>query len=294
VGPSALSFAGAYPSQSAMVSRANPIGVIWWYREGLGSPPVLVLARDLGVDRSFRYIDQTTLDIRLEPGRDANTEILYLPADVSDQQLYGIGASYFELHGHDVRHFVGQMWSPQGARTVLRDCLLGFSCDDGHSPGGSYHDCSFNEITATGTSLSITRGPGDGISLHGGPGHTLRYNHIHDCLGPGIRNEQGSGAIIEGNIVENCAAALRIIKNAAFPGPATAVYRGNRIQRSAHALQRDGLLLDSALPANIAVTVTDNLFVGEGAQDGLVIRNNGLGSVTQTGNAHSGFSGLGL
>lgn len=294
VGRSALNYAGAYPTQSTSLVRQYPPGVIWWYRDGMDWPPVQVLSRDLTQDRSFRYVGAATLNIRLEPDRDANSEILYIPADLSDQQLYSIGASYFELHGHDVRHFVGQMWSPQGTRTVVRDCFLGFSCDDGHSPGGSAHDCSFNEITATGTSLSITRGPGDGISLHGGPGHTLRYNHIHDCLGPGIRNEQGSGGVIEGNNVENCAAALRIIKNSAFPGPAAVHYRANRIQRAAHALQRDALLLDSALPANIAVTLSDNLFVGEGATDGVVIRNNGLGVVSHSGNTHSGFTAFGV
>jgi hypothetical protein len=293
VARSGLTYGGVYPIQSAPVARANPIGVIWWYRDGIAARPVQVMSRDLTQDRSFRYVDATTLNIRLEPDRDANTEIIYIPDDVSDQQLYGIGASYFELHGHDVRHFAGQMWSPQGTRTVIRDCLLGFGCDDGHSPGGSVHDCSFNEITATGTSLSITRGPGDGISVHGGPGHTLRYNHIHDCLGPGIRNEQGSGVIVEGNNVENCAAPLRIIKNASFPGPATVVYRGNRIQRGVNSLQRDGLLLDSGLPANIAVTLNDNLFIGEGVADGLAIRNNGLGALAQSGNIQSGFSGMG-
>ncbi|MDG2528259.1 right-handed parallel beta-helix repeat-containing protein [Caulobacter endophyticus] len=292
-GPSALAYDGAYPVQTAALTRANPLGMIWWYREGLRAPPVQLFARALDQDRSFQLV-ANLLQLRLEPGRNANDEILVIPADLSDQQLYGIGASYFELHDHDVRHFLGQMWSPQGQRTVLRDCYLGFSCDDGHSPGGAAHDCSFNEITGTGTSLSITRGPGDGVSLHGGGAHTLRYNWIHDCLGPGVRNEEGSSVVIEGNNVENCAAAMRIIRNPAYPGPAMALYRGNRIQRGAGALQRDGLLLDSNLPANIEVVVSDNLFVGEGVTDGLAVRTNGFGSVSGTGNVQLGFSALGM
>ncbi|WP_158278018.1 right-handed parallel beta-helix repeat-containing protein [Caulobacter endophyticus] len=290
--PMALAYTGAYPAQTAALARANALGMIWWYRDGLDAAPVQVFSRALTEDRSFQHADGA-LQIRLEAGRDANAEVLVIPADLSDQQLYSIGTSNFELHGHDVRHFLGQMWSPQGQRTVLRDCYLGFGCDDGHSPGGSLHDCSFNEITATGTSLSITRGPGDGISVHGGSGHTLRYNWVHDCLGPGIRNEEGSGVVMEGNNVENCSAPLRIIKNASYPGPAAAIYRGNRIQRGAGALQRDGLLLDSGLPANIAVTVTDNLFVGEGVADGVAIRNSGLGAVNASGNVQTGFAGMG-
>ena len=293
VAQSALTYTGSYPTQSVALARNTDIGIIWWYRDGIGSPPVAVMNRALTADRSFQYTGLATLDIRLEAGRNANSEILYIPLDTSDQQLFGISKNYFELHGHDVRHYAGQMWSPQGTKTVLRDCFLGFSIDDGHSPGGSAHDCSFNEITMTGTGLSITRGPGDGISVHGGAGHTLRYNYIHDCFGPGIRNEEGSGVIMEGNNVENCAAPLRIIKNVAFPGPATVLYRGNRIQRGATALQRDGLLLDSGLPADIAVTAADNLFVGEGVLDGVAIRNNGLGTVTASGNVQTGFAGLG-
>lgn len=292
-GPSALSWTNDSGDKwSATLARTNAPTVLWWYRDGLDEPPVHVYSRTVNQDLSFAY-SAGTLTVQLGAGRDPNTESIVIPKDSTTQSFWSATRNDMLFRDLEVRHWAAQAFAPQGSRNMVVECDIGYTADDGISPGGSANGAIFNTIRDCGGNKSTSSGPGDGISFHGGSGHVIMYNDIADCAVAGVRNEMGTGALIEGNTIENCNQGIRVLFNASYDFAVTWTIRSNTITRSAADTEPAAVKIDSGATANQTVNVTDNIFIGEGAARGKAIDNASSNVVfSQSGNQQTGFNSM--
>lgn len=292
--PSALAWSASGSNWTATLARTNAPTVLWWYRDGIDERPVHIYNRTVNQDRSFSYSAGTsTLTVRLESGRDPNTEIIVIPKDSTSQSLWGATRNDIHFRDLEIRHYAGQMLAPQGARNAIRECDIGHTADDGWSPGGTGSICQMNEIVDCGGNRGTSSGPGDGVSCHGGSGHLIQYNDIRDCGVAGIRNEMGTGAKIEGNSISNCNQPIRALANASYDFAVTWEIDGNEIIRTADDQEDAGIIIDSGCTANQTFNVTNNRLTGLGTVRGKAIdKRSGSVVFSQSGNSQTGFSSL--
>jgi len=129
--PSDLNWSSAgSDTWTAPLSRSNTPMVLWWYRDGIGADPVHIYRRALDEARSFDYAGGT-ISLRLEAGRNPNNETIVIPKDASGQTFWGGSKADVGFRDLEIRHYVGQVWAPQGQRNTVRECDVGFTRDDG-------------------------------------------------------------------------------------------------------------------------------------------------------------------
>lgn len=278
---------------TAPLTRTNTPTVLWWYRDGLGSPPVHMYSRTVNQDASFSFAS-STLTLQLASGKNPNNEIIVIPKDSTSQSLWAATKADISFRDLEIRHYSGQAWAPQGARNHIRECDIGYTADDGLSPGaGGSGALQFNTIRDCGGNKSTSSGPGDGISIHGGTGWKVQYDDIADCGVAGIRNEMGTGADIEGNVLSNNNQGIRALYNVSYDNVVTWNIRANQITRSAADAEDAAIKIDSQVTANQTFSVTDNVMTGLGTARGKAIDNASPSAVfSQSGNSQTGFSSL--
>lgn len=275
---------------STPLVRVNPLPVMW--ADPNGSSPVKLLSQATTSPLSFQLV-ANVLTVNIGPGVNPNTVPVYTPKDAGDQQFFGLSGSYIVFRRLRLRYYLGQVMSPQtgtGVRAIQNE--IGWCADDAISPGGTTDFRVIRNLcTFVGAERITAGGKGDGFSGHGGSCGSYSNRYIGNAAS-GIRNEMGTTFTSSGDYIEDSNQNLRILYNLSFLGPATQTFVGATVIRTAADEQASGLLIDANTPSNISTVVTGCTFTGLGAVRGKAMDNQGLGSLTQSGNSQTGFNSL--